>query len=80
MLSIRYSWAIFLFQCNKILSHVTFLFEILKLEHSITKFLELAFLCFVSQLMNSENDCPRKEEFNKVDWSVDHTPRVSFKY
>lgn len=29
-----------------------------------------------SLLMNSENDCPRKEEFNKVDWSVDHTPRV----
>lgn len=27
-------------------------------------------------LMDSENDCPRKEEFNKVDWSVDHTPRV----
>lgn len=27
--------------------------------------------------MDSENDCPRKEEFNKVDWSVDHTPRVS---
>ena len=27
--------------------------------------------------MDSESDCPRKEEFNKVDWSVDHTPRVS---
>ncbi|XP_022136316.1 protein DJ-1 homolog C [Momordica charantia] len=27
-------------------------------------------------LMDSENDCQRKEEFNKVDWSVDHTPRV----
>ncbi|KAE8645862.1 hypothetical protein Csa_017293 [Cucumis sativus] len=27
-------------------------------------------------LMDSESDCPRKEEFNKVDWSVDHTPRV----
>ncbi|XP_022927905.1 protein DJ-1 homolog C [Cucurbita moschata] len=29
-----------------------------------------------SLLMDSENDSPRKEEFNKVDWSVDHTPRV----
>ncbi|KAA0031304.1 hypothetical protein IC582_000064 [Cucumis melo] len=27
-------------------------------------------------LMDSESDCPRKEEFNKVDWSVDQTPRV----
>uniref|UniRef100_A0A2N9EZR1 DJ-1/PfpI domain-containing protein n=2 Tax=Fagus sylvatica TaxID=28930 RepID=A0A2N9EZR1_FAGSY len=27
-------------------------------------------------LMSTADDNPRKEEFNKVEWSVDHTPRV----
>jgi len=27
--------------------------------------------------MSAPDDNPRKEEFNKVEWSVDHTPRVS---
>lgn len=28
--------------------------------------------------MHSADDKPRKEEFNKVDWAVSHTPRVSY--
>ena len=32
----------------------------------------------VFQFMHSADDRPRKEEFNKVDWAVDHTPHVSY--
>jgi hypothetical protein len=30
--------------------------------------------------MQADDDTQRKEEYNKVEWSFDHNPRVSFFY
>lgn len=32
----------------------------------------------VFQFMHSADEKPTKEEFNRVDWAFDHTPRVSY--